>query len=255
MKIGLLGSLYVVTREGNVRIPARQQRAIIARLAAEPGKLVPLDELIATLWGESPPRNAKDSIRTLVCRVRERLGKDSSLIVTEEAAYRLDVRSHDVDVIGFETLCKAGQAAANAGDWQRAHDTLQEAEGLWREAPFANVPSKKLHEAYVPHLEQLFATARQNRLEASVRLSLRVCDAASDELAGLAKEHPDRERLRWLLMLALYRAGRRQDAQNAFFEYRQHSVKEFGVEPGRDIQDLNNRIHRADPALLKEPLG
>jgi DNA-binding SARP family transcriptional activator len=154
----------------------------------------------------------------------------------------------------FETLCKAGQAAAIAGDWQQAHDEFLEAEALWRDAPFANIPSKKLREAHAPHLEQLFVTARQSRIEASVRLSLRACDAAAHELARLAEEHPERERLRWLLMLALYRAGRRHDAQNAFLEYRKHSVQEFGVEPGEDIQHLNNRIHGSDPGLLHEPL-
>ena len=255
MKIGLLGSLSVVTREGGVRVAAGQQRIIIARLAAEPGKLVALDELIAAVWDESPPRNAKDSIRTLIFRTRERLGKDSGLIITEDAGYRLDVPPGDVDMTAFEALCRAGQTEAIAGDWHRAQDTFLEAEYLWRGAPFANVPSKKLREAHVPHLEQLFATARQTRIEASVRLSLRACDAAANELARLAEEHPEREHLRWLLMLALYRAGRRHDAQSAFLECREHSVREFGVEPGQDIQDLNNRIHGADPALLNEPFA
>lgn len=175
------------------------------------------------------------------------------MIVTEDAAYRLDAGPGDVDMAAFETLCRAGQAAVNTGDWQQAHDTLLEAEALWRGTPFTGIPSKKIQEAYVPHLEQLFITTRQNRLEASVRLSVRACDAAADELAQLAKEHPHRERLRWLLMLALYRAGRRHDAQNVFFDYRKYSVMEYGVESGQDIQDLNNRIHGGEPSLLSEP--
>ena len=66
MKIGLLGSLYVVTREGSVRVTAGQQRTVIARLAAEPGKLVPVDALIAAVWGESPPRPRRISLRQIL---------------------------------------------------------------------------------------------------------------------------------------------------------------------------------------------
>jgi DNA-binding SARP family transcriptional activator len=255
VKIGLLGSLYVVTRDGGVRFTAGQQRAVIARLAAEPGKLVPVGELVAAVWGQSPPSDGRGAVRTLVCRARDRLGGDGGLVVTEEGAYRLEAEPDDVDMVVFERLCKAGLAAAVAGDWRGARGTLAEAEGLWRGAPFADVPSETLREAHVPHLERQLLTARQCRLEASVRLSVLACDAAADELARLAGAHPDRERLRWLLMLALYRAGRRKAAQDCYFEYRAYSSANFGVAPGEDIKALGDRIAVGDPALTAEPFG
>ena len=52
------------------------------------------------------------------------------------------------------------------------------------------------------------------------------------QLGRLAGEHPLRERLRGLVMLGLYRAGRQADALAAYAEIRQ-SLDELGPGAGR----------------------
>ena len=69
------------------------------------------------------------------------------------------------------------------------------------------------------------------------------------ELRELAAAEPLGERLQGLLMLALYRGGRRADALAAFRNARRVLIDEVGVEPGVELQRLHRQILNADPAL------
>ena len=62
-------------------------------------------------------------------------------------------------------------------------------------------------------------------------------------------EHPLRERLRALRMLALYRCGRQAEALEAFRDARARLVDELGIEPGAELQELERAILRHDPEL------
>jgi DNA-binding SARP family transcriptional activator len=73
------------------------------------------------------------------------------------------------------------------------------------------------------------------------------------ELAALAKEHPLRERVCALLMLALYRDGRTAEALRAYQHTRQESVSELGLEPGRELRRLEQAILTGDDSLTPEP--
>ncbi len=76
---------------------------------------------------------------------------------------------------------------------------------------------------------------------------------AISELQGLIREHPYRERLSGLLMLALYRAGRQADALDAYRAARAVLVAELGIEPGDTLQRLEAAILVHDPALELPP--
>src|SRR5918998_2469068 len=75
------------------------------------------------------------------------------------------------------------------------------------------------------------------------------------ELERLAAEHPLRERLRELLMLALYRSGRQADALALYTATRRMLVEELGLEPGRQLRELEAAILRQDPSLNLVPVG
>ena len=72
------------------------------------------------------------------------------------------------------------------------------------------------------------------------------------ELEQLATEHPLRERLRGLLMLALYRGGRQAEALDTYAEIRQ-ALDELGLEPAAELRALQGAILRQDAALEVEP--
>jgi tetratricopeptide (TPR) repeat protein len=68
-------------------------------------------------------------------------------------------------------------------------------------------------------------------------------------LEALAARHPTRERLRYLQMLALYRAGRQRDALAAYQETRAELVERYGLEPGEDLRALERMILVQDESL------
>ena len=69
------------------------------------------------------------------------------------------------------------------------------------------------------------------------------------DLEPLLSAHPLRERLRGQLMLALYRSGRQAEALAAYQDARRVLVEELGIEPGRELQDLERAILRQDASL------
>src|SRR5262249_9984947 len=95
--------------------------------------------------------------------------------------------------------------------------------------------------------EDMRMQAHEARIEADLHLGLQ--SEVMAELQALVATDPLRERLHALLMLALYRDGRRSDALDAFRRARRVLVDEIGVEPGAELQRLHQQILDGDPAL------
>jgi hypothetical protein len=88
---------------------------------------------------------------------------------------------------------------------------------------------------------------------AEIELDLGFHERLVPELVRFTAEFPLRERLRYLLILALYRCGRQAEALAAYREARDFLAEEFGVEPGERLQQLQLSILRSDPALATAP--
>ena len=77
-------------------------------------------------------------------------------------------------------------------------------------------------------------------------------------MEALCREHPLRERLWELLILALYRDGRQAEALRAYADIRDRLVDELGIDPSSALRELETRVLDQDPTLAAErvpPLG
>jgi DNA-binding SARP family transcriptional activator len=251
--IGLLGDLVIRTDEEVLQITAGKQRAVLAALAVGPGEAVPADALAEVVWDGTPPASWNVTIRNYIQRLRYALRDAGDCIVTSPQGYLLRAADTEVDLLAFEAECKSGHAASDAGDWPGASAKFAAALGMFRGTPFSGIPSRTIRDTYVPYLDEARLASLAARIDAD--LQLLPCRAAAlvPELQKLSREQPLHERFRAQLMLALYRSGRQADALAAFRQARQVSIGELGVEPGRNLVALHQRMLAADPALLLRP--
>ena len=129
-----------------------------------------------------------------------------------------------------------------------ASAALGEALGLRRGEPLAEFTYAGFFDAERgAHLDELTLVAIESRAGADLGLG------RHSELAGgleaLCREHPLRERMWELLILALYRSGRQAEALRAYTEIRDRLAGELGIDPGPALRELQARILTQDPSL------
>jgi DNA-binding SARP family transcriptional activator/tetratricopeptide (TPR) repeat protein len=223
---------------------------ILAALALRAGQVASYDELAEIVWDGAPPAGARVAIRNYVKRLRQILGPVAGRrIVTRDPGYALEAEPDEVDALRFTALCSQGGEAirGDTSPGRGAWELLGEAIGLWRGNPLVDVPSNVLITAEVPRLDALRMQAQEWRMDAGLARGLHA--ELVGELTQLARDHPWRERFHAQLMLALYRCGRQAEALAAYQRTRRMLVDELGVEPGRELRDLQAGILDADPDL------
>jgi DNA-binding SARP family transcriptional activator/tetratricopeptide (TPR) repeat protein len=244
----LLGPLVVHCDGATMAVPRGKQRALLAALLLNAGRVVPVDELTETLWGPSPPPSAGPTIRNHVKRLRHALGEAGrARIRTLPHGYLIQVGVGELDVARFEALQGTARQAAREGAWERAAAQLRTALELWRGEPLADVHSELLALREVPRLTEMRLQAVEARIDADLHLGGH--GEVIAELRQLTAAHPLRERLHALLMLALYRNGQQGEALAAYQRARRTLIDELGAEPGPELHQLQHQILTADPAL------
>jgi DNA-binding SARP family transcriptional activator len=249
MEFCLLGPL-TVRKDGRV-VPslAAKQRVVLAALLLHAGRVVTLDTLAEAVWGAEPPASARATLQNYVKRLRKALGDTRhSRIATMPQGYQINVADSELDLSRFQALRGEAQRAMVGGRCEEAAARLRDALALWRGEPLTGMPSNALLLREKPRLVELHSEALEARIDADLKLGRH--GAVIAELRQFSAAYPLRERAHGMLMLALYRDGRRADALAAYQHARQVLVSELGLEPGPGLRDLHQRILCADPALL-----
>ncbi len=245
----MLGPIAVLIDDRPVALGAPKQRALLATLLVHGGKLVTRDRLVDAVWGEEPPASAQQSLQVYVHGLRRALGVER--IETHGSGYRLLVAPGELDLHRFERLVELGRDELAARRPAEALRALESALDLWSGTPFADLAVEPIGEREIPRLEHARLNAVELRNDA--QLAVGSSDDLVSELAALIAEHPYRERLHAQLVLALYRAGRQKDALDAYRAAQQTLVEELGIDPGPELQSLEQRILNQDPTLLAPP--
>jgi DNA-binding SARP family transcriptional activator/Flp pilus assembly protein TadD len=250
----LLGPLVVRCGEVVLPVPRGKQRAVLAVLLLNAGRVVSVGEIAETLWGPAPPPSASATVRNYVKRLRRVLrNADQDRIVTRSPGYVIRADPGELDVARFEVGLEGARNAARGGSWEAAADQAREALALWRGEPLADVDSEALALREVPRLAELRLQAAELRIDAELRLGRHGVVIA--ELERMAAAHPLREHLRALLMLALYRDGRQAEALAVYRHARRVLVAELGAEPGAELRELHRQILTPSPVLAAPESG
>ena len=245
MQVRLFGELEALAAGVPVPVRGARQRALLALLALQRGQPVSADRLIDTLWGDGQAANPANALQAQIGQLRRTFG--AAAIVTSDAGYALDVQPDQVNVVRFEQLVAKGRRLAADGELASASATLAEALGLRRGEPLAEFAYAGFFDAERTRLDELTLVATESR--AGADLGLGRPGELAGELEVLCREHPLRERLWELLILALYRSGRQAEALRAYTEVRDHLADELGIDPGPALRELQARILAQDPSL------
>ncbi|MFD9907804.1 BTAD domain-containing putative transcriptional regulator [Streptomyces sp. NPDC059063] len=223
-----------------------QQRALLAALLLRDGRTATASELIDAIWGEDPPSQALAAIRTYASRLRKVLPPGT--LVSESGGYAVRAADGALDLTEAENLWTGAERARGLGDLCQARALVNQALSLWDGEPLANVPGPYA-DAQRTRLEEWRLQLLESRLDMDLEQG---CHAESvSELTALTAAHPLRERFRELLMLALYRSGRQAEALAVYADTRRLLADELGVDPRPGLQELQQRILQADPALAE----
>ncbi|MFJ4120000.1 BTAD domain-containing putative transcriptional regulator [[Kitasatospora] papulosa] len=223
-----------------------QQRALLAALLSRHGRTATAAELIDALWGDDPPSQALATVRTYASRLRKTLGQD--ILVSEAGGYAVRIPREALDLTLAQDLAVEAEKARGSGDRGQARALINKLLGLWDGEALASLPG--------PYAENQRASLEEWRLQLTeTRLDLDLelgCHAeAVSELTALTAAQPLRERLRELLMVALYRSGRQAEALAVYADTRRLLAEELGVDPRPELSQLQQRILRADEELAR----
>jgi DNA-binding SARP family transcriptional activator len=237
----ILGPLEVSDETGPLLLGGLKQRAVLALLLLDAGRVVSVDRLIDALWGEQPPRTASTSLQNFISALRKLLGP--GILETKAPGYRLNVKPGELDLDRF----RAAVVDARRLEPAERSAALRGALGLWRGPPLADLAFEAFAQPQIAHLEELRLSTLEERVEADLEAGCH--GELVGELDGLVDEHPVRERLRAHYMLALYRSGRQAEALEAYQDGRRILVEQLGIEPSRELQQLHGAILRQEAGL------
>jgi predicted ATPase/DNA-binding SARP family transcriptional activator len=239
----ILGPLEVVRDGEPVAVSAPKERALLVHLLLHANELVSVERLAEALWSEGQPLSAVKLLQLYVSNLRKVLGAEA--IRTAPGAYRIDVRTVELDSLRFVAVLADARVARRRGRTRVASDAFVQALSLWRGSEVAG----GMEGVEAAHLEELRLQCLEERLTLLVELGAH--DEALPALTALSAEQPLRERPLAQLMLALYRSGRQADALAIFREARRLFDERLGLEPGEELRTLERAILRQDPALLQ----
>lgn len=237
----VLGPLQVQGAAGPLRVPPGRQEVILAALLLESNRVVSTSQLVDLIWEDNPPETARTQVQICVSRLRKLLaGAEGEVtLVTRPPGYVLHTNAGNVDAALFTSLVQRARALRESGDAEEAVGLLRSAVTLWQGECLTGLDSGPLaNKARQLNEERLAAVELRIRIE----LELGRHDRLVGELQRLTHEHPLREKLHGQLIQALYWSGRQAEALEAFRTARRYLAEELGLEPSRELRDLEAAI-------------
>ncbi len=251
MQLNVLGPLEVVGDDGVLSIGGPKKRAALGYLVLQANGVVATSQLVKAIWPGNAPSTARKMVQNAVSEIRAMLARHdhdgSFALLTHSPGYLLRAEETQVDLLRFERLAGVGRQALAKGAWAQASEALDSACRLWRGTALADLADAGITWPKLDALREARRTTMEDFFEAGLAQG-RHYDLLT-ELGRLAAAQPHRERACRLLMLALYRCGRQVDALDAFARTQTALMARFGLEPTRELRDMEQAILRQDTEL------
>ena len=216
LEFRLLGPLEVLRDGFPLQLGGQRQRALLAVLLLEVGRVVSTDRLVELVYGAEPPKTATTSLHNSVSALRRLLGPD--LLETRGSGYVLMAGREQTDAGRFDRLLALARTAEPSDRVKLLRDALE----LWRGPVLAEFAYEEFAQPEARRLEDLRLVALEHRIAADIELGNP--GDVGGELEGLVAEHPLREPFWGLLMEALYHSGRQAEALDAYSRARSNST-------------------------------
>jgi DNA-binding SARP family transcriptional activator len=252
--IRVLGPLEAEVEGARADLGGPLQRAVLALLLMERGRVVSVDRMIDQLWRGEPPPRAIASLQAYVSNLRRILepGRarraQARILVSAPPGYAVRLPDQAVDAWRFESLLTAARADA-PGQPERARQELEQALALWRGPAYAEFADEEWATAEVVRLTEQHLAAQEAWAEVALRTG--VAAEAVPAAEALIRQQPLREGSWRLLALSLWACDRQADALAALRRARRMLRDELGLEPGPALAEVEEAILGQRQELLR----
>jgi DNA-binding SARP family transcriptional activator len=246
LEFRILGPLEVVGVDGPVALGGPKQRATLAILLLNANRVVSIDRLADQLYAGRAPITAATQVHRQISQLRKALGEDARL-ETRSPGYVIRLAPEQLDLKRFERLTEDASRALASGEAEAAFELQCAALALWRGPVLADLDNAPFAQVAIGRLEEILLAALEQRVDAELALGRH--RELVGELDELATQHPSHEQFALRLMLALYRSARQADALDVYRRTRERLIGDFGIEPGRELRELERAILNQDASL------
>ncbi len=236
IEIRILGPIELEVDGRIEHIGGARPQSLVAALVLDVGHAVPVDRLIADVWGDDQPAAAETDLQSHISRLRAVLGQDR--LRSGDGWYQLDVVPEAIDAVRFERMTLTAESLLPS-DPRAALSAATQAMGLWRGEPFGVLGDLPFLQSTARRLVELRLSTIEIRVQAEIELGRTA--RAVPLLANLVEENPYRERLWYLLADGLTRDGRRVEALRALRRL-ERVLGDVGLEPSRELRELEQQI-------------
>jgi DNA-binding SARP family transcriptional activator/DNA-binding XRE family transcriptional regulator len=256
LRVGVLGPLAVSGDGAAVSDLTGAPAALLGLLALHTNENVPRHSIVDALWGERPPRSAIGMVQTYVSRLRSELGSpqdpDGEFLVRDRIGYRLILADDQLDLLVFRRLAESARARRAAGNIELACGDLEQALGLWRGEPLADIGVLQDHPAVIALAEERTTAILEYADTAS---SAGWHDRALPHLRVLARRDPLDEAVHARLMIALAGAGRQAEALRTYQKLQRRLDEELGMLPGTVLRAAHAKVLHQEIPVDAGPAG
>jgi SARP family transcriptional regulator, regulator of embCAB operon len=240
-----------VIKDGeSLAVTAPKMEVVLAVLLIRADQVVSVEQLITEMWGGTRPKRATAALYVYVSQLRKLVtGRTGAAgpIITRAPGYVLRTGSDELDLHVFQRLVREGRESMRRDQYEPASRAFESALTLWRGSPLSELREGPIINGFAMWLDEVRLECHEMLVETNLRLG-RHREMVS-LLHELIREHPLHEAFYRQLMLALYRSERRADALAVYQSARSTLNRELGLEPGRQLGEMQRSILAASEVL------